>query len=87
MDHRRIDLTHDSAQTADRRSALKECEGFSPGGETQRVSGNCDRVELLLERARSRTDDMRLPLLAIKCLQQRDQIAFCPTDRFNPMKV
>jgi hypothetical protein len=51
------------------------------------MSGNCNRTELFPERACSWTDRMRLPLLAIKCLQQCDQIAFRPADRFNPMHV
>ena len=51
------------------------------------MSGNCDRVELLSEWARSGTDQMRLPLVTIECLQQCDQIAFRPTDGFNPMHV
>ncbi len=51
------------------------------------MSGNCDRVELLSERASSRANYMRLPLVTIECLQQCDQIAFRPTDGFNPMHV
>jgi hypothetical protein len=87
MNHGWIELIHESLQTLDRRSALKECEWFSPGGEAERMSGNCDRVELLSERARSWTDHMRLPLVTIEGLQQCDQIAFRPTNGFNPMHV
>ena len=87
MNHGWIELNHESLQTLDRRSALKECEWFSPGGEAERMSGNCDRVELLSERARSGTDHMRLPLVTIEGLQQCDQIAFRPTNGFNPMHV
>ena len=87
MDHGWIELIHEGLQTPDRRSALKECERFSPGGKAQRMSGHCDRVKLLSERARSWTGHMRLPLVTIECLQQCDQIAFRPTDGFNPMHV
>jgi hypothetical protein len=51
------------------------------------MSGNGDRVELISERARSWADHMRLPLVTIEGLQQRDQITFRATDRFNPMHV
>ena len=51
------------------------------------MSGHCDRVELFPERARFWTGYMRLPLVTIKGFQQGDQIAFCPTDGFNPMHI
>ena len=51
------------------------------------MGGYCNRVELFLERARSRTDHMCFPLLVIECLQQCDQIAFRPTDGFNPVHI
>ena len=51
------------------------------------MSGNGDRMELLSERARSWTDHMRLPLVAIEGFQQRDQIALRPTNGFDPMHV
>ena len=51
------------------------------------MSGNCNRVELLSEGARCGTNYMRLPLATIECLQQCNQIAFRPTDGFNPMHV
>ena len=44
-------------------------------------------MELLSERACPRTDHMRLPLVPIECLQQCDQVAFRPADRFNAMHV
>jgi len=44
-------------------------------------------VELLPERACSRTNHMRLPLVTVECLQQCDQIAFRSADRLNPMHV
>jgi hypothetical protein len=87
MNHGWIELIHESLQTPDRRSALKNCEGFSPGGKAQRMSGNGDRMELLSERARSWTDHMRLPLVAIEGFQQCDEIALRPTDGFDPMHV
>jgi hypothetical protein len=87
MHHGWIELIYESLQTLDRRSSLEECEGLSPGREAERMSGNCDRVELISERARPWTDHMRLPLLPIERLQQCNQIAFCPTDSFNPMHV
>ena len=80
-------LIHERLQTPDRRSSLKQCEGFSPGGKAQRMSGNGDRVELISERAHSRTAHMRLPLLSIERLQYCNQIALCPADGFNPMHV
>ena len=51
------------------------------------MSGDGDRVELLSERACSRTDHMRLPLVPVECLQQCDQIAFRSANRLNPMHV
>ena len=87
MNHSWIESIHENPQTPDRRSALKNREGFSPGRKAQRMSGEGDRVELLLERACSRTDHMRLPFATIECLQQCDQIALRPTDGFDPMHV
>jgi hypothetical protein len=87
MNHGWIELIHESPQTPDRRSALKQFEGFSPGGKAQRMSGNGDRMELLSERARFRTDYMRLPLVTIECIQQCDQVSLCPADRFNAVHI
>ena len=87
MNQRWIKLAHKSTETPDRRSALKHGERLSPGRKTQCMSGNGDRVELLSERARSRTDHVRLPCVAIKCFQQGDQIAFRSANRLNPMHV
>jgi hypothetical protein len=87
MNHGWIESIHESLQTPDGRSALKNCEGVSPGGKAERMSGNGGRVELLSKRARSWADYMRLPLVTIERLQQCDQIAFRPTNGFNPMHV
>jgi hypothetical protein len=87
MNHGWIELIQESLQTPESRSALKNCEGFSPGREAKRMSRNGNRVELLSERARSWTDHMRLPFVTVERLQQCDQIAFRPTDGFNPMHV
>jgi len=51
------------------------------------MSGHCNRVELFSERARSGTDHMWFPLMGIESLQQCDQIAFRPTDGFNPVHI
>ena len=87
MNHGWIESIHESLQTPDRRSTLKHCEGFSPGGKAQRMSGNGDRVELPSKWACPWTDHLRLPLMTIEHLQYCDQIAFRPADRFNAMHV
>jgi hypothetical protein len=87
MNHGWIELIHEHSQTPNSRSALKKCEGFSPGGKAERMSGDGDRVELISEWARPWTDHMRLPLLSIERLQYCNQIALRPTDGFNPMHV
>lgn len=51
------------------------------------MSGNCDRMELIVEGTCPWTDHMRLPLLSVKRLQQCHQIALRPSDGFNPMHV
>ena len=51
------------------------------------MSGDGDRIELLSERACPWTDHMRLPRMPVECLQQRNQISFRPTNRFNPMHI
>jgi hypothetical protein len=68
MNHGRIELTQESPQTPDRRSALEEGADFSPGREAERMSGDGNGMELISEWARPWTDHMRLPLLSIKRL-------------------
>jgi hypothetical protein len=82
-----IESSHERFQTLDRRSALKYCAEYSPRREVERMSGNCGRVKLLCEGACPGTGHMRLPLVTIECLEQCDQIAFRPADRFDPMHV
>jgi hypothetical protein len=87
MNHGWIELIHERTQAPDRRSALKECEGLSPGRKAERMSGNGDRVELLSEWACPWTDHMRLPLMPIEGFEQCDEIALRPANSFNPMHV
>jgi hypothetical protein len=87
MDHGGIELMHENLQASNSQSALKESAEFSPGRETESMSGNCDRMELIVKWARPRTDHMRLPLLSIERFQQGHQIALRPADGLNPMHV
>ena len=51
------------------------------------MSGDCESLELIVERPSPRADHLQLPLMPIEGLQQGQQIPLRPTNGPNPMHI